>query len=789
MDTASQIAGLQLASWLQRGLRVGSLLLAWFLVAMPVFGAGMLIPKDQDIGPLAIKHQRVEIKIKDGVASTHIEQVFHNSANRDLEAVYIFPLPENAAISDFALYINGKRTSGELMEKDKARGIYQDIVRRMKDPGLLEHIGGSLFRVSVYPVPKNGDQRIELDYTQPLAFDAGLYRLTYPLKTGERASQTLDDFTVSVKLESSVPLKNIYSPSHVIGITHKGEHEAVIGFEENRSMMDRDFVLYYGVSKKEFGVNLLTHAPGNDDGYFMLLLAPALAEARRTPISRDVTFVLDTSGSMTGEKLTQAKGALQYCLNRLNPGDRFNVVRFSTDVDTLYDAPRPADKSARKQALDFIERIEARGGTAINDALATALKIKPEPGRPRMIVFLTDGQPTIGETDTVRILENANKAAGSKIRIFTFGVGISVNTHLLDPLAADNGGVSHYVLPDENIEVKVSSFYDKISLPLLIQPKITIDRMKVRDVHPKELPDLFAGGQITVLGRYQGQGDYAIRLTGEIDGKPVEFVYEATFPKRTIENNFIPRIWATRRVGFLLDQIRLKGEERELKDEVLRLGKDYGIMTPYTSYLVVEDTRPTSTAVRPDAPGVPRPVEERKGAGGWNARGDVDGDESAADHLWAEGSISAPAKSGAEQHFVPLYGSRVGASRPASQMAVKRKTVFADERRLENYYKAEEGAKAIELSKAIRDYSNQEKEDDKASVSFRRIGAKVFDKIDDTWIDRDYKESMKTTAIKYGSDEYFKLLERSPEMKKYLALGVKVIVCLNDKEAVRIEEQ
>ena len=319
------------------------------------YGSGMLIPKEGDLPPLAIKYQRVDIRIKDGVATAKIEQVFKNSVNRDLEAVYVFPLPENASISDFAMYINGKRTSGELVEKDKAKSIYQDIVRRLKDPGLLEHMGGNLFRVSVYPVPKQGEQKIELTYTQPMEFEAGLYKLVYPLRTGERASSTLEDFTIGATIHSSLPIKNVYSPSHQIGISRKSENEAVLGFEENRGALDRDFVLYYGVSKKEFGVNLLTHAAKGQDGFFLMMLAPSVEPPRGEVIRRDLVFVLDTSGSMAGEKIKQAQDALKYCVNKINDGDRFNVVRFSTDVEPLEPRLMVAGKDNRRKASEFVD--------------------------------------------------------------------------------------------------------------------------------------------------------------------------------------------------------------------------------------------------------------------------------------------------------------------------------------------------------------------------------------------------------------------------------------------------
>ncbi|MEM7393031.1 MAG: VIT domain-containing protein, partial [Verrucomicrobiota bacterium] len=257
----------------------------------PVFGNGILIPKDGSLPPLAIKHQRVDIAIKDGVAQTRVEQVFKNHTDQVLEATYIFPVPKNASINDFAMYINGKRESGELVEKGKARKIYEDIVRRMKDPGLLEHIDDNLFKIRVYPIAKKGEQRIEMEYSEALPYDGGLYKLTYPLKTGEKASSTLEDFTVSARLKSSIPIKNIYSPTHKVGISWKGDHEAIIGFEEDAYMLNKDFELYYGVSKKDFGLNLLASSASKKDGYFMMMISPTVLPKEDMVIQKDVTFV------------------------------------------------------------------------------------------------------------------------------------------------------------------------------------------------------------------------------------------------------------------------------------------------------------------------------------------------------------------------------------------------------------------------------------------------------------------------------------------------------------------
>lgn len=557
-------------------------------IQLPVHATGILLPKDQSLPALAIKHQRINIDIKDGVATAKIEQVFKSNVDRVLEATYIFPLPEGATVAEFAMYINGKRQTGELVEAQKAREIYEGIVRRMRDPGLLEYMDTQLLKMRVYPIPAQGEQRIEVSYSQQLDYEGGTYKLVYPLHTTKAASRTLEDFTLGATISSKTPIKTIYSPSHEVGISRKGKHEAVVGFEQYQSLLDKDFVLYYGVSEKRFGLNLLTHATKGEDGYFMMMIAPEYDKKDLEIVERDIVFVFDTSGSMAGEKMTQARDALAYCAGKLNKGDRFNIVRFSTDVDTFKDELVQVDDDSRKDALEYIDALKARGGTDIDSALTTALKMRTDAKRPFTVVFLTDGKPTIGETDPEIIVKHISAKNESRTRVFVFGVGEKVNTILLDRVSGETGGHSQYVRPNEDIETVVSAFYDKASQPVLSVPELAIKGLKTYDLYPRELDDMFHGNQLTVLGRYKGEGDHAVILKGEINGDDREYVYEHTFEEDQIDNDFISRLWATRKIGFLLDEIRLKGEIAELKDEVIQLSKEFGIMTPYTSLLVLE---------------------------------------------------------------------------------------------------------------------------------------------------------------------------------------------------------
>jgi len=766
------------------------LLLAITLPA--AFGNGVLIPKDPAVPPLAIKNQRVDIQIKDGIAGTRIEQVFKNSTGRDLEATYIFPLPKGASITEFAMYINGKRETGELVEKGKAKKIYQDIVRRMKDPGLLEHIGGELFKVSVYPVPKSGEQKIELEYTQTLSYEAGLYTFVYPLKTGSKASHTLEDFTVSARIHSSVPLKNVYSPSHEVGISRKNDHDAVIGFEEDHSALDKDFVLYYGVSKKDFGLNLLTHRTKDKDGYYMMMLAPSVTTAENKIIKKDVVFVFDTSGSMAVKKMEQARAALEYCVKKLNQGDRFNIVRFSTDVESFKPELVKVSKETRDEAIEFTRTLDARGGTNIDGALQAALKMRgKDKKRPYIVVFLTDGKPTIGETDTQSIVDNISGKNMAGARVFVFGVGEKVNTHLLDRISSGHGGISTYVHAHEDIEVKVSSFSDKISYPVLSNLKLAIEGVETRQQYPKQLTDLFSGDQLTVIGRYKGDKHVAITLSGEINGEAQEYVYEGTFAKSNVDNAFIPHLWATRRVGHLLDEIRLNGEDQELKDEVILLSKDFGIMTPYTSYLVLENDAAYQKH------NIPRPGQPQASVkpffgpiGGFNA------DRSLAD---AAGSTKATESFNQLQ---AVQESTAGAQTGRS-FGLKRKNqaddarsratkVPAAARPLPNFSRADEsadgdallkssGKEALRISEGIALYKQMERKEDQGREDFRTIKGHTFYKRGSVWVDGDYDETkMKAKArrITFGSDDYFTLVEEKPELQPFFALGEQVIVVI-----------
>ena len=707
----------------------------------------------------------MDVEIKDQVAITKVEQVFTNHTSRVLEATYIFPLPPDAAITEFAMYIQGKRVTGELLDKQKARKVYEDIVRRMRDPGLLEYLDHNLFKVRVFPIAAQSDQKLEIEYSQVLKRDAGMHAYVYPLKTPGKAARTGEDFTVTVAIHSKEPIKNVYSPTHqdLMGISRKGDHEVVIGFEKDRAVLDKDFILYYTVSEKAFGLNFLTQRHEGEDGYFMLMITPQTEFKEAEVLPRNICFVMDTSGSMSGEKIEQARGALRYCINNLREKDNFNIVRFSTDVEALSETLVPANRKNLTSARNFIDRMQARGGTDIDSALLEALKMKAakgDGGSTYTVVFLTDGLPTVGQRDINSILDNVSQANKSrKAGVFVFGVGHDVNTKLLDRIAEDSRATREYVAPNEDIEVKVGLFFNKLSKPVLSNIKLTVDRVKIKDFYPKDLPDLFAGSQFSLFGRYEKDGHVAITLSGDARGKSREYVFEASFPGEESSHPFVERLWATRKVGYLLDEIRLHGENQELKDEVVRLSKVYGIVTPYTSYLVLEDAdmerlglraRPEGAALRQAWFGRGRPTGTA-GAPGPADREMRSFDRSRADQYAREAEKSAHLEEQGERAAEAL--------------------------------KPEVGGAAVAISKDISTLRKGLAEQPEV-LRIRQVAGKNFEYVLGFWVDGDFKKEMKTIEVKYLSDAYFELIKREPRLKKVFALGENVVVVMGKKAIV-----
>ena len=549
-------------------------------------------PRPSPVAQLAIRYHHVDVKIQDQVATTHVDQVFFNPNDWAVEGTYIFPLPPDAAVSSFTLWVDGKPVDGQVLDAEQARQEYEQVVRSLRDPALLEYAGRGAVKAHIFPVPPQGERRIELEYTQALLAENGLVRYVYPLNTEKFSSQPLEDVSINVDVQATAPVRAVYSPSHEVAISRETQDHVRVGYEARDVLPDKDFALYYSLGESQ-AFHLLTYRDPNDstdaDGFFLLLLAPSPDVAQEV-LPKDVILVLDRSGSMDGDKFRQAQDALRYVLNHLNAEDRFNIIAFSTGLETYASGPRPAGEA--NEALGWVDRLSAQGSTDINRALLEAAAMVDRE-RPTYLIFLTDGLPTEGVVESQKILDNLAASAPSNLRLFSFGVGYDVDTFLLNSLSQGHHGTSTYVLPGERLDEALSTFYTKISTPVLTDLKLDFGNLSTYDLYPSPLPDLFKGSQIIAVGRYRQPGTADILLQGNVNGQTQTFHFpEQVFSDGNEQANDVlqtlPRLWATRKIGYLLNQVRLSGPDQETIDQIVRLSIRYGIVTPYTSYLVSE---------------------------------------------------------------------------------------------------------------------------------------------------------------------------------------------------------
>jgi Mg-chelatase subunit ChlD len=696
---------------------------------------------------LQVKSISLDTKITGQVATTHVEQVFRNDTPYTLEGTFFFPIPDNAAIVEFAIWENGKKLVGEVRSREEARRIYDEIVRRQRDPGLLEYAGKDLFQASIFPIPPNSDKKLELTYSQVLKAEGGTVSYRYPLGTGRRTwadnvegssgvkvGPRVGVFSGRVEIESKQALRNIYSPSHSIDTKRQGETKAVLSFESYDKNDQNDFQLFYGIFDKDFGLSLVTYREAAKDGYFIMTLSPKDNLSDKELVNKDIVFVLDTSGSMADAgKMEKARSALLFGIKSLRDGDRFNVINFAGEEHLMETGLIAAGPTGKSRGEEFVKKLQPTGGTNINDSLIAAMKqfdSSTSSGRPKMLVFMTDGLPTVGETNAEKIVRNLNEKKVEGVRVFTFGVGYDVNTLLLDKIAADNGGAADYVEPKEDLEVRVSNFFSKVSSPVLTDIEIDFGGVQTDLIYPRKMPDLFKGTQITLIGRYQNaMENMTLRLKGRQGNEIRTFTYDdLDFPGRAEDNTFIPRLWATRRVGWLVEQIRTNGEQKELRDEIISLGTKYGIVTPYTSYLATD------------------------------------------------GSNGAPAPSN-------LSGFRMEDRRAATTVTV---TSGADI--------ITSGAGAVKKSKDAREQQESITIDginDEAVKTgvVKKLGIKTFYLEKDIWMDSEYQGQTKLPEVKlkFASEDYFNLLKQEKELAQYFALGEQVVVVWKGK-VYRVEK-
>ena len=686
--------------------------------------------------PLEVVYHHVSVDIDGQAATTHIDQVFYNPTSSRLEGYYIFPIPKGAVLKDFTMFINGKETPAELLPADKARKIYEDIVRQMKDPALLEYNELGIFKVRIFPIEPHSEKKVTMSYREILNEDNGTMEYLYPLNTEKFSSKPLKDVSVKVEIKSPKKLKNIYCPTHEVDIVRHDEMNAVVSYEETNARPDTDFKLYFDTSSDKFGLSLLTYKNPAEDGYFFLSATPALQFDDAEINAKDITFVLDVSGSMADKKLKQAKQALIYCIENLNKDDRFEVIRFSTEAYGLFKKLSPATRENMDSAEDFVRKLTPVGGTNIEEALTMAIKPESSPDRPHMVIFMTDGKPTIGEKDEDKLIEKIKRTNKNNIRIFTFGIGNEINTHLLDKITELTKATRSYISPEEDIEIKISNFYDKVQSPVLTDVVLSYkDPINVYQEYPQPLPDIFKGSNITILGRYENHGNSKVTVSGKLKGKEMNYQFPVYFAMNSAKNDFIPPLWASRRIGHLLDLIRLHGESDELIDEITQLAREHGIVTPYTSYLILED-------------------EETR-----VAENEFDGDFQT---LGGAGSF-APQLS--KQNEMEFHG--MAAKTGSRSVEISRE--FKAMNYAQNIDQTRQGKKRLF-------YKDESGEDRNLTQQVKNIQGRAVYQSGKFWVDSylQDKKSDKMKQIKFASDEYFELLNDHPESAQFLALGQNV---------------
>lgn len=740
-----------------------------------------------EFSPLEVSYHHVTVEINDRVATTTVDQEFFNRNSQRLEGTYLFPLPDGATIDKFSMDIDGKQTDAELLDAGKARATYEEIVRKFRDPALLEYVGRGAMKVRIFPIEPHSPKRIQLRYTQVPKSDSDVMEYTYPLNTEKFSSVPLREVSVKVKLNSATPIRSIYSPTHSVDVRRENDRNATIGFEARNTRPDTDFRLIVSKEPDPIGVNLFTYTKGSD-GYFMLLASPGAEIAAGQIQGKDICFVLDTSGSMAGDKLEQAKKALNFCLANLNDGDRFELIRFSTEAEGLFGKLQSPDKASVDKARAFVRDLKPTGGTAIYDAIQkalTGLDSDRKNERPYVVIFLTDGQPTVGMTQEDPIVALAKRPSMGNVKIFSFGIGSDVNTTLLDRIANETNAFSQYVLPAEDIEVKVSTFYSKIQTPVLSNVKFICDDPNIRltHVYPGTLPDLYKGETVIAFGKFSPAagagrpGASRITLSGSVNGDKREVVSQVNFSADDPKNSFIPRLWATRRIGWLLDEIRLHGESKELKEEITQLAREHGVVTPYTAYLILEDERQrgVSPALRTmqdleqDNFARDRVSQVYNSANGSSRQMQRSGDLAVANGVALNDmkqASNASQSQQAGQESLMRGGGRAGGGVGAGDRMTPAASRFAVPATSPSVAPAQQGYKVAQT------YAEQVKV----------VNGRAFYQNGSTWTDNtaQSQKDLKRKEIKFNSDEYFDLLVKHPNALPWFSLGSDVDVVIDD---------
>jgi Ca-activated chloride channel family protein len=666
----------------------------------------------------------VRVELVDRVLRYEITETFVNRGSRVGEADFMFPLPKGAAFQDLKLEINGKMVAGETMNASQARQIYEEIVRRQRDPALLEWMGYGLLRARIFPIAPGEQKKVVVRFQTVAQREGDALRVDYfrGVRTSQRETNQRPEGRMSFVLTypNDPMYGRAYSPTHSLyDDRYAGDVSGEYAFASNYRGLTRrveirdvrgEVTLLIPVRRSAAAaISLLSNAPGNGDGFALITLSPPAIQARAVP--RDLTFVIDVSGSMSGEKMEQARAAGKQALRSLSPMDRFRLIDFSSDVRTFRDNFASATRENIRAAERYLDELDAQGSTNISGALDEALSAPVQPGRLPIILFLTDGQPTVGERNASAIASSVAKQRGTR-RLFTFGVGADLNVSLIEQLALEGRGTASFVRPEESVERAVSIVASRLTSPLVTDVRIRADGVRLRKMHPSGAVDIFAGEDLVILTRYDGSGNAVVRFDGQTTNGPVSWSTRVHFPERSRENPFVARLWATQRVGYLTAEKRNHGGSQEVNDEIRELGERFGIPTEFSSYLVLEPAMKQRAGI---------------GAGGVNQLSGV----------VVRGATSAPP--------------------PAAVQFEAAKTAAA-----------QRSVTTLSAADAVSEL--------RADANVRRGGTVTFVLRDSVWTDVRFKNAGTVLRVKPFSEAYFKLIEMLPELRDPFSVGERVIV-------------
>ncbi|PYP26392.1 MAG: hypothetical protein DMD51_05885 [Gemmatimonadetes bacterium] len=698
--------------------RLPGLAAALCAIALPAFAQGWIEPvRPLPRGAIEKIRSAVQVAVTGRIARVTVEEWFRNSGPLMDEGSYLYPLPGETVFSDFSLWQGDRELKGEPMDAAQARSIYEEIVRRKRDPALIELAGHGLLRARVFPITPGETRKITLRYTQVLDRVGDAVRFRYAAGTAAVSR------SFRLQVDSAAGVGDPYSPTHRLTVSRSGDR-LELALADTTAGGDLELLL--PLARGLVGMSLLTQQSAGEDGSFMLLLAPGRAAEVGEPLRRDVVAVLDVSGSMSGDKLDQAKAALVQLLGGLRRTDRFRVVTFGSGVRRYTVGWTDASADSVRAAQDWVRRLDTGGGTNIAGALTEALTAQPREGALGVVVFLTDGLPTVGETDPERLADQAERSRGP-FRVFAFGIGYDVNTYLLDRLTDRARGVTEYIRPGGDIEQIVGALATKISSPVLTDLALRGDGIEFYDLQPERLPDLFAGDELVVFGRYRGAGsaERTVTVTGRRNGHEEHFSAGARFGGEASGNDYIPQLWAARKAGALSRELRLHGPNSEIVSELKRLALRYGILTEYTSYLVQE---PNQIVVRPMFDRAPPPSPAPRDQAGADA----------VQRSRAEKALAGSAQLSAVVVTGAARSDSVGAARSGE------------------------------------------------ATSRQRVGGRIFVWRDSTWTDIAHGDSLRVIEVAAFSEAYFALLRALPELMKPATLEPAVLVA-GRRVSIKIE--